>query len=182
MNAAVALYCMLLVAASGVVGRFLYRHIHKGMYGQHLTMQDAEQDLTASTEAMREIFGDYPEIERRLVKFREYAFLEMDGMWARTLRFITLRAKGRRLSNAVREQLRRVMKKAKRDQALTRNQRILTYRLAKEKAMAYVDAVCEASQLRVWERLFSLWHVVHIPFLYLLLVSAIIHVIAVHMY
>jgi hypothetical protein len=27
-----------------------------------------------------------------------------------------------------------------------------------------------------------LWHVVHIPFIYLLLFSGIVHVIAVHMY
>lgn len=182
MNGRVALYAMLLVASSGIVGRFLYRHIHKGMYGQHLTMQDAELDLKTSSDAMREIFCDYPEVEQRLVKFREYAFADIDGVWARALRFLTLHAKGRQLSRSVRDQLRQVMKKAKRAQALNRNQRILTYRLAKEKALAYVDAVCEASQLRAWERLFSLWHVVHIPFLYLLVVSAIVHVIAVHMY
>lgn len=182
MNGRVAFYAMLLVATSGLVGRFLYRHIHKGMYGQHLTMQDAEQDLKASTDAMRSIFGGYPEIELRLVRFRDYAFAELKGFWPPLIRFLTLRTKGRRLSNSVREQLKRAMKRAKREQSLTRNQRILTYRLAKEKANAYVDAICEASQLTTWERLFSLWHVVHIPFLYLLVISAIIHVIAVHMY
>jgi hypothetical protein len=182
MNGAVALYAMLLVATSGVVGRFLYRHIHRGMYGQQLSMADAENALKGSTEAMREIFHDFPEIEQRLVKFREYAFADLGGTWPRIRRFVTLHIRGRRLSRSVREQLKRAMKKAKREQLLNRNQRILTYRLAKEKANAYVDAVCEASQLTSWERLFSLWHVIHIPFLYLLVVSGIVHVIAVHMY
>ncbi len=40
----------------------------------------------------------------------------------------------------------------------------------------------QTSQLAVWERLFSLWHVVHIPFIYLLVLSGIVHVVAVHMY
>jgi hypothetical protein len=182
MNGSVAFYAMILVATSGVVGRFLYRHIHRGMYGQHLTMTDAEKDLATSAEGMDTVFSEYPEIHQRLKAFREFAFAEIDGMAPRLLRFMTLKFKGRRLSRAVRERLKRAMKKAKREQRLTRPQRILAYRLAKEKTDAYVEAVCEASQLSSWERLFSMWHVIHIPFLYLLIVSGIVHVVAVHMY
>ena len=35
---------------------------------------------------------------------------------------------------------------------------------------------------KIFERIFSLWHVVHIPLVYLLVGTAIWHVIAVHMY
>jgi len=182
MNSRVALYAMLLVAISGIVGRFLYRHIHKGMDGQHLTMQDAENDLRACTEDVRTVFSDYPQIEDRLKAFRSYAFADVSGLSGRFWRFATLKFKGHRLSRSVREQLQQAMKKAKADKRLTRNLRIITYRLAREKADAYVDAVCEASQLSSWERMFSLWHVVHVPFLYLLLISGIVHVVAVHMY
>lgn len=182
MNGRVAFYAMILVATSGVVGRFLYRHIHRGMYGQHLSMRDAENDLRVSTEDLRTVFFEYPEIEQRLKVFREQAFAEIDGILPRLFRFVTLKFKGRRLSRSVRERLKRAMKKAKREQRLTRPQRILTYRLAKQKSDAYVDAVCEASQLSSWERLFSMWHMIHIPFLYLLTVSGIVHVVAVHMY
>ena len=44
----------------------------------------------------------------------------------------------------------------------------------------YVDAVCRAAQLSTWERLFSLWHLVHVPFLYLLVLTGIVHVVAAH--
>lgn len=182
MNGRVALYAMVLVAVSGIVGRFLYRHVHRGMYGQHLTLNDAEGDLRVSSESMGSVFADHPEIENRLKAFRDYAFTELPGMWPRLIRFVALRIKARRLSLGIRDGLKQAMKKAKREQRLTRPQRILSYRLAKQKTEAYLDAVCEASQLTSWERLFSLWHVIHIPFLYLLLVSGIVHVIAVHMY
>lgn len=181
-NGRVALYAMLLVAISGIVGRFLYRHIHKGMYGQHLTMQDAENDLRICTEDVRTLFADYPQIEHRLKAFRAYAFAEGGGLRGRFWRFVTLKFQGHRLSRSVRKQLQQALKKAKEEKRLSRNLRILTYRLAKEKADSYVDTVCEASQLSSWERLFSLWHVVHVPFLYLLLISGIVHVVAVHMY
>lgn len=182
MNGRVALYAMILVAASGLVGRFLYRHIHKGMYGQHLSLQDAEEDLRKSSEDVRTVFSAYPQIEAQLREFRNEAFATERGFGSRLWRFVTLKFRGHRLSSAVREQLIAAMRIAKQEQKLSRTQRILTYRLAKEKADAYVDAVCKASQLSSWERLFSLWHIVHVPFLYLLLVSGIVHVVAVHTY
>jgi hypothetical protein len=33
-----------------------------------------------------------------------------------------------------------------------------------------------------WERLFALWHVAHVPFVYILALSAVAHVVAVHAY
>ena len=37
------------------------------------------------------------------------------------------------------------------------------------------------AQFDFFERLFSLWHIVHVPFFIMLVLSAIVHVIAVHM-
>jgi hypothetical protein len=182
MNARVALYAMILVATSGLIGRFLYRHIHKGMYGQHLNMRDAEEDLNRSTEDVRSIFAAYPQIETQLKEFRVMAFAHEPNLGARIWRFITMKSRGHRLSLSVRNQIKKALSQAKRESRLTRNQRILTYQLAKQKTDAFVDAVCEASQLSSWERMFSLWHVLHVPFLYLLVISGIVHVVAVHMY
>jgi hypothetical protein len=38
------------------------------------------------------------------------------------------------------------------------------------------------AQFSAWERLFSWWHVAHVPFVYLMVLSAIAHVVAVHAY
>jgi len=37
-------------------------------------------------------------------------------------------------------------------------------------------------QFRVWERVFALWHAVHVPLAFLLFAAAFVHVVAVHMY
>jgi hypothetical protein len=182
MNGRVALYAMLLVALSGLIGRFLYRHIHKGMYGQHLTMREAEEDLNKSTDDVRSIFAEHPTIQARLTAFRTDAFAHEPNFWKRIVRFVTLKSRGHRLSLAIRNGIKKALLQAKHDNRMTRNQRILTYQLAKQKTDTFVDAVCEAAQLAGWERLFSLWHVLHVPFLYLLVVSGIVHVVAVHMY
>ncbi len=40
LNSQVALYCTLLVAGSGVLGRYFYAGIHHGLYGSKATLQD----------------------------------------------------------------------------------------------------------------------------------------------
>ena len=46
----------------------------------------------------------------------------------------------------------------------------------------YLHAVTRVAQFNAYARLFSLWHIAHIPFVYLLLISAFVHVMAVHVY
>jgi hypothetical protein len=46
----------------------------------------------------------------------------------------------------------------------------------------YLNAVSRVAQFTAYERLFSLWHVAHIPFVYLLIISSLVHVYAVHVY
>ena len=46
----------------------------------------------------------------------------------------------------------------------------------------YLSSVQRAAQFATWERMFSWWHVLHVPLVYMLVLSAIAHVIAVHIY
>jgi len=182
MNGGVALYAMLLVACSGIVGRFLYRHIHSGLYGRQLSLADAHAELEAATARLGTVFGLQADIQPRLKAFGEAAFTPLGGMRQRLWRFLTLRHRGAQLAKAMRRDAKRALSRLGREQKLPRRELIINYRLAREQIDRYIEAVVQTSQLAVWERLFSLWHVVHIPFIYLLVLSGIIHVVAVHMY
>jgi hypothetical protein len=46
----------------------------------------------------------------------------------------------------------------------------------------YLEAVVRVAQYSAYERLFALWHLAHLPFVYLLVISAVVHVVAVHAY
>jgi hypothetical protein len=46
----------------------------------------------------------------------------------------------------------------------------------------YLKTTQEIAQFETYEKLFSLWHVFHVPLVYMLTFSAIWHVIAVHRY
>jgi hypothetical protein len=40
----------------------------------------------------------------------------------------------------------------------------------------------KVAQFAFFERLFSLWHIIHVPFFLMMVMSALVHVLAVHMY
>ena len=53
-------------------------------------------------------------------------------------------------------------------------------------AFAYVDRRIAATRrvagFEAYERLFSLWHALHLPLIFILLVAGVVHVIAVNVY
>ena len=52
----------------------------------------------------------------------------------------------------------------------------------RETLLTYTSTIRKVAELKLYERLFSLWHVLHLPLFVMLVVSGIVHVIAVHMY
>jgi hypothetical protein len=182
MNGGIALYAMLLVAASGVIGRFVYRHIHRGLYGKEMTLADAESELKTSLENMGSVFALRPDIEQLLKAFHKTALAKLDSYPQRAWRFLTLRWQGKRLSHTIRREAKKALLQEARLKNWSHQHVMLNYDLSKQQVNRYINAVIQAGQISGWERLFSLWHLAHVPFIYLLLLSGIVHVIAVHIY
>ncbi len=182
MNSSIALYSMLLVALSGVIGRFVYRHIHRGLYGKELTLAGAEGLLNWSQQNIDSVFSLSPVIEQRLKTFHAYSTAPLDGMPQRMWRFMTLRHQGKVLAREIRHAVKVTLGKEAAKQKWTKTQLRLNYVMAKDQVDNYIDAIIQYSQLANWLKLFSLWHIAHVPFIYLLLFTGIAHVIAVHLY
>lgn len=181
-NGRVALYSMLVVVASGIIGRFIYRHVHAGIYGKELTLADREKALLASAKQVDASFALQPDVLQGLRSFRDEAMARNKSFLQRTWRFLTLRVKARMLRRSTRASMRRAFRETSNAQHWTNAQKRLAARVANRQVAAYLDAVCQTASHATWQHLFSLWHLLHIPFLYLLIISAIIHIIAVHMY
>lgn len=182
MNGRIALYSMLLVAISGVVGRFVYRHIHRGLYGKALTLAEAEELLNRSQESIGSVFLLRPDIEKKLKKFHQSASARIDNYPRRVWRFISLHHQGKSLSKLIRQDVKKALAAEAKRQNWSRGQLRLNYTVARRQIDNYIFAIVQTAQFSSWEKLFSLWHVAHIPFIYLLLISGIAHVIAVHLY
>jgi len=177
-NAAIALACMLLVVASGLVGRFIYRKIHHGLYGSRATATDLQRSLEQQVASLQGVLFRLPLIEREIGRFAALVSVQPQGRWQRGLHFASLGWKrylaGRRVRRAIAGGDTRVGA----DGTAT-NAHLHALARTIDDAL---KAMQRAAQFSTYEKLFSLWHVVHIPFLFLLVVTAIVHVVAVHAY
>lgn len=132
-----------------------------GVVGRFLYVR-VNQDLAAERRTLRGLTRpEAPPVEAELGAFERVA-LERHGDLYRLVRLPWLR---RRAERRCRPHLRG---------AGARETRLrVRQRLAAAQRVAQVGA---------WERLFALWHVAHLPFVVLLVVSAVVHVVAVHAY
>jgi hypothetical protein len=172
-NANVALFCVLAVAGSGVVGRVLYVRIHAGLEGRRRTLAEVREEVEKSQLTLVHIEGS-EQIVGRLAKY-ERAMLGADGTGrARWLPRLGARRAGKRTLRDVK----RLLAKGKGRPAHTR----AADRAAWKAAKRYVGAVRSVIQFQLWERWFALWHVAHLPLSFLLFATAAVHVVAVHLY
>ncbi|MBV8851875.1 MAG: hypothetical protein JOY91_00680, partial [Sinobacteraceae bacterium] len=64
-NSNVALFSMLAVSGSGLIGRYIYAHIHHGLYGSKLTLRELQQNA-AKLRSSSDAFVFLPELMSRL--------------------------------------------------------------------------------------------------------------------
>jgi hypothetical protein len=83
-----------------------------------------------------------------------------------------------RLKSVVRRSLRAQAAKSSVIAAQHKRLRVAMNRFIAE----HLRRVRRVAELNSYERMFSLWHLFHLPFFYMLVVTAVFHVIAVHMY
>jgi hypothetical protein len=182
LNATIAFSSMAAVALSGIVGRFLYARIHHGLYGRRATLAELRAQAGLDSAAVRSKLAFVPSVEARLDDFARLATATGEDGLNHPLRFMALgwHAKvARRRSTAEAVQALRLRAATERwtDEKLAR-------RIRNRRALiaAHLRAVQRVAQFGVFERLFSWWHVLHVPLVYMMVLSAIAHVIAVHMY
>jgi hypothetical protein len=181
-NAAVALICMLVVAGSGIVGRFLYTKVHRGLYGEKTNLRELSAEAGLESEEVRSRLHFAPQVEERLADFQQFALARRAGLLDDGLRFLSLGLRRYQVQRACARELRAslTMIAQARDWDRAKYQRRL--RAAKLLVKVYLEATQRVADFTVYDRLLQLWHVAHVPLVYLLVISSVAHVVAVHMY
>ena len=185
LNAGVALYSMLLVALSGIVGRFIYKRIHQGLYGRKSSLEDLQKavDLNQrSTDRVSAVVIAATGVDEKLKKFRDLAFEQDLGIATRIWRFMTFDWRRYRLTRHSRHELIRGLNHLAATQGWDKREKKQHLQDSVMYVKRYLGTVQVAAQFLAYERLFRLWHILHTPFVWLLGISGIVHVIAVNMY
>lgn len=183
-NAAVAMLCMLLVSGSGTFGRLFYTKIHHGLYGRQATLKELQAEME-ETEDVQSMFNFAPGVEKALVEFQVRSEKYSKESSYNFIQFIKVGFQASSLSRILPKEVHLIMQaQAKQfnfDDAQLANMEMkcLDYQL---KIRSYLKAVRDTAQFHTYERLFSWWHVFHIPLVYMMVFSAFYHVYAVHAY
>ncbi|MCZ6889250.1 MAG: transcriptional regulator [Gammaproteobacteria bacterium] len=181
-NGRIALFSTLVVAMSGIVGRYLYAKIHNGMYGQRTTFDAIRSDIESNRTGDSALTSLIPVINERLGPIEDTVADAPDGV----LRSLSTALVTTLACAIVKPRVRRDVKRhlldlGRESRVVGRNRRHLT-----RSSLRYLDyrfsVLRKFAQLRAAERLFSLWHVVHYPLFIVLVIAAVMHVVAVHMY
>jgi hypothetical protein len=186
-NSNVALICMLLVAGSGVVGRYIYTRLHARMDGHQDSLEQLRQvgdklrAQTTKVEFLPDVLDALERVEKRFIDPPPGAVARIIHLFTGGIRsFIGRWMMRREIRLAVRGALTR--RATDPSAVLIARHAIQLGEVARRYAVRRLDAGRRTAEFRAYARLFSYWHVLHIPFFFMLLISAIVHVIAVNVY
>jgi hypothetical protein len=175
-NATVALFSMLGVVISGIIGRFVYTKIHYGLYGSRATLGKVREELAGLSDNAKSRLHFAPRVEQWLQSF-EHDSMQLDRSFTSHLFSpLTIGLTRRILAFRCARELRRILK----------TERHPDFRGGAPEAIQlvsqYLREIEHVAQFSTYERFFSLWHMLHVPLIYVLAACTIFHIVAAYMY
>lgn len=181
-NSNIALGAMLLVTCSGLCGRYFYSKTHRGPQGRKSTLAELEHHSREVKERGRNLLR-VPELAARF-DIEELELLEV-GAWSGPAVITAPFAIASRYASSRRllcEYARSTIKAGAARHPAVAAQQERCEQVTLDYITRRLYATRAVVELRVYERLFSVWRVLHVPLLLVLLAASIVHVISVHVY
>jgi len=181
-NAGVAFFSMATVALSGVAGRFLYVRLHRNLNGVKVSLGELREMLDVENAAAARLrFA--PAVIQTLHGFDDWVKARPSikpGVVIRNLFLLPVRRW--RAEWACQAELRRRLVVVAHSEGWSRRKFNARLKASRVLVHDYLEAAQRLAQFSVFERLFSWWHIAHVPIVYMLVISAIAHIVAVHVY
>lgn len=179
-NSAVSLITMLVIVSSGVFGRYIYTRIGYRLHKKLLLMKESEKALLEQLHSYESPLAE--KIERRLSAYAMACLVGQKSLVSLPGRLLKIRAASASCYVKAAEDLTDMIKTVAKREAWP--PQAYRQQLNKEKDMlrSHIYDVAEISQAHIFERLLVKWRILHIPLLYILVITALFHVLAVHMY
>ena len=167
LNSAVALGTMIVVASSGLVGRFFYARVHRGFSGRKLELRalraemvDLLDHLVAAGVPQSAVQHEFQPLEARAVQAGR-------SFWTSAAAVLGLSVETRIAEHRLRARLRQTGQWSDASGVV----------LAE-----WFRAVRRVAEFAFFDRLLRLWHLLHLPLFFLMVAAVILHIVAVHMY
>lgn len=168
LNSAVALGAMIVVAASGLVGRFFYSRVHRGYSGRKLELRQLKQEMDELLARLEAQGVSREAILGQLQPFEDRAVAAGRAFWSSAGAVVGL---GLQTRWACRALIRNLPGGADPET-----------RAAHSALAEFFRSVRRAAEFAFYDRALRLWHLLHLPLFILLVAAAVLHIVAVHMY
>jgi len=161
------------VYLSGIIGRYLYSKIHYGLGGSKARLSDVKESLMTAGKRIK---------SRRLERFTEKVMNHPSSLLGAWWDLTTFGWRSRWLVFRLRRDMNRKLKKMAKRESWKKDMLRKQRKSFRKQLQNYMVMLRKVALFSVYERFFSFWRHAHVPLLYLLLFSGVLHVIAVHMY
>jgi hypothetical protein len=182
LNGQVALYSMLLVAISGLFGRYFYTRLHHGLYGKKATFTSLHADSKTLKKKLGPLFELQPKAKERLKQYEKLVMETPKGPIASASHWFRMRLLSARIYPKVMRDLDKKLLAASHhkgwDKAKVRRNQIRIRRML----LAHRSVLRKILELHFYERLFAIWHLLHMPLFIMMVITGFVHVYAVHAY
>lgn len=183
LNAGVALYSMLVVMLSGVIGRFLFVRVNLGLAAQSHALERLGSMVGISQMETYQHLESFPQVIELLDEFEKHSLVPQDNrLVTHIYRLISLPKMRSQTLAKSKTILSQELECRARDYAWTLRETKRLLNKATSRVDAHLSVIMKVGFLLTYRRLLSTWHVAHIPFVYLLILSAVVHIVAVHAY
>lgn len=178
-NANIALFCMLLMVTSGLIGRFIYSKIHMGLYGSKAHLASLIKDQDRLSQALLELSlaidsGDLLSSVKEQLESVKVTLIQQKTSYSP----LVVAARNLGLKKA-QKMLSQQIKRLRRNQV---NEITVNLDLVQEYVSEFFYTSRKINGLAFYDRLFSIWHMLHLPIFFMLIIAGFVHVYAVHTY
>ena len=179
-SASSALLAMLMVAFSGLIGRYLYGKLYKGLHGQHTQVREIVMDASS----FKRVFGadqqGMPQIAAQMQQYELQRSQPVHGLASSAWSTVLTQSQTRRAQAKLKRHAKKIITSRARQCGWSRAEKRARIKYAQNYLGSYFEALDKASSYRIYARFFSLWHKVHLPLFFVLIATVTVHIIAAH--
>lgn len=172
-NGGIALISMSLVLLSGIIGRYLYSKTHYGLGGQKAKLGELHKLLNDENNHLH---------SDRLNNFTKNVMRRSSNLISASWELLSYSIHCRWIYYRVSREMISKLNEIAVQKKFTNKERRKYKRSLKKNLWSYLLLLRKVALFKLYERFFAFWRNAHVPLLYLMLFSGIVHVIAVHMY
>ena len=180
-NSNLALISMLIVAGSGLVGRYFYRKIHHGLYGRHASLNELKELVKLNKGRIGKNLKLTDRSVERLARYERLS-LKDTGIILSIMRLPYVTLLSHFINWRVGRELKLFLKRYKNRHGISHSEYKKARKMARQQLKVYISSVSQLSGFTAYVKLFSIWHHLHLPLFIILILTGIVHVVVVHVY